>query len=90
MKSTADLFGDFRNAMKQGEKVEDYILKQKPKMEVNLEDAIKESVIEMSMSSARGLNDNEGGMGMGNMKEFFGNNMHDKSLSLDNNNNNEE
>jgi hypothetical protein len=52
-------------------------------MEVNLEDAIKESVIEMSMSSARGLNDNEGG----HMKEFFGNKLHDKSLSLDENNN---
>eukprot|EP00353_Schmidingerella_taraikaensis_P000247 CAMPEP_0185598198 /NCGR_PEP_ID=MMETSP0434-20130131/81851_1 /TAXON_ID=626734 ORGANISM="Favella taraikaensis, Strain Fe Narragansett Bay" /NCGR_SAMPLE_ID=MMETSP0434 /ASSEMBLY_ACC=CAM_ASM_000379 /LENGTH=156 /DNA_ID=CAMNT_0028227131 /DNA_START=554 /DNA_END=1024 /DNA_ORIENTATION=- len=47
MKSTPDLLGDFR-AMTGGESLRDYFMRQKPKEQLNLEDVIKESVIEAS------------------------------------------
>lgn len=43
MKSTANLFGDFKGALKKGETIEQYILRQKPKEVLNLEDIINES-----------------------------------------------
>ena len=52
MKSTADLFGDIRQRMVQGESVQDFILKQKPKQALNLEDIINESIIEASQANA--------------------------------------
>ena len=48
MKSTPDLLGDFRNAVAGGENLKDYFLRQKPKEQLNLEDVIKESMIEAS------------------------------------------
>ena len=47
MKSTPDLLGDFR-AKTGGQNLRDYFMKQKPKEQLNLEDVIKESVIEAS------------------------------------------
>ena len=47
MKSTPDLLGDFR-AITAGENLRDYFMRQKPKEQPNLEDVIKESVIEAS------------------------------------------
>ena len=47
MKSTPDLLGDFR-AITGGENLRDYFMRQKPKEQPNLEDVIKESVIEAS------------------------------------------
>ena len=47
MKSTPDLLSDFR-AMTGGESLRDYFMRQKPKEQPNLEDVIKESVIEAS------------------------------------------
>lgn len=49
MKSTMDLHGDFRSAIG-GENLRDYFLRQKPKAQPNLEDVIKESVIEASQT----------------------------------------
>ena len=48
MKSTPDLLGDFRKITGGGESLRDYFLRQKPKEQLNLEDVIKESVIEAS------------------------------------------
>ena len=47
MKSTPDLLGNFR-AITGGESLRDYFMRQKPKEQPNLEDVIKESVIEAS------------------------------------------
>ena len=48
MKSTPDLLGDFRNAVPSGENLRDYFMRQKPKEQPNLEEVIKESMIEAS------------------------------------------
>ena len=48
MKSTPDLLGDFRCAISGGENLRDYFMRQKPKEQPNLEDVIKESMIEAS------------------------------------------
>ena len=48
MKSTPDLLGDFRAITGGGESLRDYFLRQKPKEQLNLEDVIKESMIEAS------------------------------------------
>ena len=48
MKSTPDLLGNFRCAISGGENLRDYFMRQKPKEQSNLEDVIKESVIEAS------------------------------------------
>jgi hypothetical protein len=48
MKSTPDLLGNFRTILPQGEDLRNYFLRQKPKEAVNLEEVIKESMIEAS------------------------------------------
>ena len=48
MKSTPDLLGDFRCAVSGGENLRDYFMRQIRKEQPNLEDVIKESVIEAS------------------------------------------
>ena len=50
MKSTPDLLGSFRAITSGGgsESLRDYFLNLKPKAQLNLEDVIKESVIEAS------------------------------------------
>lgn len=48
MKSTPDLLGDFRKAVPSGENLRDYFMRQKPKEQPNLEEVIKESMIEAS------------------------------------------
>lgn len=48
MKSTPDLLGDFRKITGGSESLRDYFMRQKPKEQPNLEDVIKESVIEAS------------------------------------------
>lgn len=50
MKSTADLFGDLRSRIHGGETVQDFIMKQQNKELPNLEDVIKESMIEASQT----------------------------------------
>ena len=48
IKSTADLFGDFKAKLRQGETVQDFIMKQRQKETPDLEEIIRESVIEAS------------------------------------------
>ncbi|CDW75792.1 UNKNOWN [Stylonychia lemnae] len=52
MKSTADLFGGIRQKMKDGETIQDFIMKQQVLDAPNLEDVIKESMIENSQSQS--------------------------------------
>lgn len=48
MKSTPDLLGNFRTMISKGEELRDYFMRQRPKDPVNLEEVIKESMIEAS------------------------------------------
>ena len=48
MKSTPDLLGNFRTLVPKGEELRDFFMRQKPKEPVNLEEVIKESMIEAS------------------------------------------
>lgn len=48
MKSTPDLLGNFRTIVPKGEELRDFFMRQKPKEPVNLEEVIKESMIEAS------------------------------------------
>ena len=48
MKSTPDLLGNFQCNLTGGENLRDYFMRQKPKEKQDLEDVIKESVIEAS------------------------------------------
>jgi hypothetical protein len=47
-KSTADLFTDIKSRLKTGESVQEFIMNQKQKELPNLEDIIRESIIEAS------------------------------------------
>lgn len=48
MKSTADLFSAIRDKINDGESVQDFLNRYQPKEAPNLEDVIKESMIEAS------------------------------------------
>jgi hypothetical protein len=52
MKSTADLFIGLRDKLNQGESVQDFLNRYQPKETPNLEDVIKESMIEASQSQS--------------------------------------
>ena len=56
MKSTPDLLGGFRCAVSGGENLRDYFMRQKRKEQPNLEDVIKESVIEASNTEDKLMN----------------------------------
>ena len=56
MKSTLDLLGGFRCAVSGGENLRDYFMRQKRKEQPNLEDVIKESVIEASNTEDKLMN----------------------------------
>ena len=48
VRSTADLFSGIKGVMKKGDTIQDFIMRQKPKEELCLEDMIKESMIEVT------------------------------------------
>ena len=52
MKSTADLFSAIRGKINEGESVQDFLNRYQPKEAPNLEDVIKESMIEASQSQS--------------------------------------
>jgi len=51
MKSQADLFGDIKSNLKPGETIQDYIMRQQKLEMPNLEDIIRESIIEASVNN---------------------------------------
>lgn len=48
MKSTPDLLGNFRAIVPKGEELRDFFMRQRPREAINLEEIIKESMIEAS------------------------------------------
>ena len=59
MKPTPDLLGNFRGIVPRGEDLRDFFLRQKPKEPVNLEEVIKESMIEASNTEEKNHLDTE-------------------------------
>eukprot|EP00347_Sterkiella_histriomuscorum_P024164 403332083 len=86
MKSTADLFSGLRNQVNEGESVQDYLNRYQPKQAQNLEDVIKESMIEASQSQSviqHQLNDGADSEAILNCKQGMKNQMlFEKSMSL--------
>jgi hypothetical protein len=59
MKSTPDLLGNFRAIVPKGEDMKDFFMRQKPREPVNLEEVIKESMIEASNTEEKNHLDTE-------------------------------